>query len=152
MQCSYADKQNNLTHKVERDKHFCFHYVRTSSGRKGKRFSFPMYEKLSKDYFPLFVFCTFETNFVGVQIDKRLENSNISITIIFQSFFYYCRILNHSSFSTFAKIQSHITMQYMLQVHTAYFYCNMLRISNEDTRTVLYLYLTCKDPIVLILL
>ena len=83
MQCSYADKQNNLTHKAERGKHFCFHYVRTSSGRKGKRFSFPMHEKLSKDYFPLFVFCTFETNFVGVQIDKRLENSNISIIIIF---------------------------------------------------------------------
>ena len=54
MQCSYADKQNNLTHKAERGKHFCFHYVRTSSGRKGKRFSFPMHEKLSKDYFSLY--------------------------------------------------------------------------------------------------
>ena len=78
MQCSYADKQNNLTHKAERGKHFCFHYVRTSSGRKGKRFSFPMHEKLSKDYFLLYVFCTFETNLVSVQIDKRLENSKTS--------------------------------------------------------------------------
>ena len=52
MQCSYADKQNNLTHKAKKTNTFVFIILELRVEEKD--FPFPMHEKLSKDYFSLY--------------------------------------------------------------------------------------------------
>ena len=54
MQCSYADKQNNLTHKAKKTNTFVFIILELRVEENEKAFPFPMHEKLSKDYFSLY--------------------------------------------------------------------------------------------------